>query len=247
MRTSTLELMRRHDHGVLVLTLSGRLDLPGATAVLAAASAESEAGGRAVGFDLAGLEEPAAPRLLTVFPAAQRRLRSWPEHEVHLSGASPSVTRLLQRLNIDSFVSVHVDRQQAVASAQAAQRAVHRRLRLVASASSVGQARRGVDELLGSVPVGVRNTAELVTSELATNALRHVHEPFTVSLALNDAELLVAVTDHSRRLPRRRPMSLESEGGRGLYLVDRLCASWGVRLIHKDGKAVWARLAPPAT
>jgi anti-sigma regulatory factor (Ser/Thr protein kinase) len=84
--------------------------------------------------------------------------------------------------------------------------------------------------------------AQLLVSELVTNAVRHAGTPFTVT-AWVDGVASVAVTDGE---PDGRPMvetRRQSEGGLGLRLVAKLSTSWGVH--HSgDGKAVWFLLDP---
>jgi hypothetical protein len=75
---------------------------------------------------------------------------------------------------------------------------------------------------------------------LAGNALRHARSSFTVSLSLTDRDLLVAVTDASRHEPVLRSPGPSSTSGRGLQLVSALSSDWGVRLVHLEGKTVWA-------
>ncbi|RSM87955.1 ATP-binding protein [Kibdelosporangium aridum] len=83
--------------------------------------------------------------------------------------------------------------------------------------------------------------ALLVTDELVSNARRHGLGPRQCRLALIDGgrRLLVEVDDASFAPPRKRTPDLS--GGRGLILIDRLAASWGVQY-HADHKTVWAEL-----
>jgi anti-sigma regulatory factor (Ser/Thr protein kinase) len=233
---------QKNDHGVRVLTLSGRLDLPGAAAALKAIPGSGDTEPQAVVFDLADLVEPVERQVLMIFPVAQRRIGRWPEREVRLAGASVPVTQDLHRLNIDRFITIDTTLLGALDQIYTRQHAVRRTHSLVPALSSPAQARQCVDDLLVSVPADFRATAELVTSELATNVLRHVRDQFTLSLALTDDELLVAVTDTNGHIPTLGPLSVDAEGGRGLHLIDNLSTSWGVRLIYKGGKTVWSRI-----
>lgn len=83
--------------------------------------------------------------------------------------------------------------------------------------------------------------AVLLTSELVTNAIVHVGSDFRVRLVLGEADLEVEVADASTALPELRSVDSVSEGGRGLWLVQRLANVWGTRLCAK-GKVVWFRL-----
>lgn len=83
--------------------------------------------------------------------------------------------------------------------------------------------------------------AQLLVSELVTNAVLHARGDVTVSLAVAEGTAEVGVTDRSVRLPRRRQVTWRAGGGRGLRLVDAVAREWGVA--HQpDGKQVWFRL-----
>jgi hypothetical protein len=244
MTASSTRIEQDDDHGVRVLRLSGRLDPLGAAAALdAVPGCGHTAEAQVVVFDLADVVEQAEPRVLMFFAAAQRRIGHWPEREVRLAGAPAPLAQDLHRLDIDRFVTIDATLIDALGQIHTGQQAVRRTHSLAPVASTPGRARHCIDDLLASAPAEVREAAELVASELATNVLRHVRGPFTLSLALTDDELLVAVADADGRIPAVRPFTLDAEGGRGLYLIDSLSTSWGVRLIYMGGKIVWSRIA----
>ncbi|GAA4970223.1 hypothetical protein GCM10023225_10380 [Kineococcus glutinatus] len=88
-------------------------------------------------------------------------------------------------------------------------------------------------------------SAELITSELVTNAITHTGTPARLQLTrFGEGEhLRIAVGDGSTRHPTPREAGPDALGGRGLAIVDVLAESWGVR-DEGDGKVVWAQLAP---
>lgn len=85
--------------------------------------------------------------------------------------------------------------------------------------------------------------ANVVVSELATNAIRHAESPFriTVTRLVLDAGRLVrlAVEDLSVGHPALNSSEHEQLGGRGVHLVAQLATRWGVDG-HEAGKTVWA-------
>jgi len=73
-------------------------------------------------------------------------------------------------------------------------------------------------------------TAELLTTELVTNVVRHAVTPLTVDLAWNDPTLRVEVRDGSSIVPAVSELPAVN-AGYGLHLVRNLARDWGVK--HK--------------
>ncbi|MEW1956907.1 ATP-binding SpoIIE family protein phosphatase [Kineococcus sp. NPDC059986] len=86
--------------------------------------------------------------------------------------------------------------------------------------------------------------AELVLSELVTNALVHTGGGAGVALRFDGADrrLRIAVQDSSTRSPHGRDAPPDALGGRGLAIVDAVADAWGVE-VAEHGKTVWADLA----
>lgn len=82
--------------------------------------------------------------------------------------------------------------------------------------------------------------AELVLSELVTNAIRYARGPIHVRLVL-DRCLICEVSDGSSTAPHLRRAAMMDEGGRGLFLVAQFATRWGTRY-STDGKVIWAEL-----
>ncbi|WP_431772606.1 ATP-binding protein [Streptomyces cucumeris] len=96
---------------------------------------------------------------------------------------------------------------------------------------------------------GRADLAELLISELVTNALVHTGRGAQVSATLGEGpgarlagRLRVEVRDFDARHPvlRARPPE-DATSGRGLLLVHSLADAWGVRT-HGVGKALWFEL-----
>lgn len=107
---------------------------------------------------------------------------------------------------------------------------------------SVAEARAFVTACLRSnpytfVPDEVVERAELITSELATNALRHTRSgdpggSYEVHVAVEHSEIRVEIHTREPRLPHTVPHVVSRANdptritGRGLYLVDLLATRW---------------------
>ncbi|GLW46670.1 hypothetical protein Stsp02_23320 [Streptomyces sp. NBRC 14336] len=85
-------------------------------------------------------------------------------------------------------------------------------------------------------------TAELVVSELVTNAIRYGSKPIRLRLIHDRATLICEVSDASHTAPHLRRAKTWDEGGRGLLLVAQLTQRWGSRHTA-TGKTIWAELA----
>ncbi|WP_338896282.1 SpoIIE family protein phosphatase [Streptomyces sp. TG1A-60] len=109
---------------------------------------------------------------------------------------------------------------------------------------SVGRAREHArGRLLGWDLEPLVDTAELLVSELVTNALRYGEGEIRLRLLL-DRTLVCEVWDAGLVQPRRRRARDTDEGGRGLQLVGLLSAAWGSRRTPR-GKTVWFELPLP--
>src|SRR5262249_47449461 len=83
--------------------------------------------------------------------------------------------------------------------------------------------------------------AEIVASELASNAVRHARTPFRVSMTRRAATIRIAVRDASFDPPEHQQSDHSASGGRGGRLVAALSGTWGTD-VEVDGKTVWAEL-----
>jgi PAS domain S-box-containing protein len=84
-------------------------------------------------------------------------------------------------------------------------------------------------------------TAELVVSELVTNAIRYGAHPIRLRLIHDTTTLICEVSDTSHTAPHLRRAKTWDEGGRGLLLVAQLTQRWGSRHTT-DGKTIWAEI-----
>jgi serine/threonine-protein kinase RsbW len=127
--------------------------------------------------------------------------------------------------------------------------------RLPALDTSVARARRRVLDRLNEwcVDQEACDDAQLLVSELFTNAVRHTaSEKVSCELWLVGPRLCLEVTDqgggpHPMAPRPGGPVDADGESGRGLLLVSVLADDWGIRPGSFDGgprrgHAVWAEM-----
>ncbi|MFC5765368.1 ATP-binding protein [Actinacidiphila bryophytorum] len=96
---------------------------------------------------------------------------------------------------------------------------------------------------------GLAEVAELVVSELVTNAVQHAHGPEDALVEtrferLPGGDLRIEVHDANENKPELRQLSPDAESGRGLALVDALTSGrWGASGREGVGKLLWAECA----
>ncbi|HET9689671.1 MAG TPA: SpoIIE family protein phosphatase [Acidimicrobiales bacterium] len=117
--------------------------------------------------------------------------------------------------------------------------------------TAAARARRFVATLLAErgAAADLVDAAELVVSELVTNAVVHGRPPVALRLRLlqePDASLVLEVADGAAVVPRPVQAGDDDEHGRGLQIVAALAERWGTRT-SSDGKVVWCRLTGPVT
>lgn len=111
---------------------------------------------------------------------------------------------------------------------------------------SVARARRFLACHLGAWGLaGITDSAELIVSELVTNALNHACPPYGHLIVTRFERLAsgvrIEVHDANVAEPKRREAGADAESGRGLALVDALTGGrWGVSDRNGPGKIVWA-------
>ena len=94
----------------------------------------------------------------------------------------------------------------------------------------------------GSHEAEVVEEAQLLVSELVTNAIRYGAPPIELQVrCAGEDRLQIRVRDSDPGVPQPRDADPDAETGRGLMLVDVVSDAWG----HEediDGKAVWFTL-----
>nr|WP_258052949.1 SpoIIE family protein phosphatase [Streptomyces sp. Ru73] len=117
--------------------------------------------------------------------------------------------------------------------------------RLPIAAREVSRARRLVRSQLRSWDLeAAADTAELLVSEVMTNAVRHAHTQRVVLRLVRTDALLCEVSDDDHSLPQLLNVRDEDEYGRGLRVVSRLAREWGTSRTA-TGKTVWFEQSLP--
>ena len=108
-----------------------------------------------------------------------------------------------------------------------------------------------VDDLEGRDVSGtVVDEAEIVVSELVSNAIRHARPladgTLRVHWKVKGGVVEVEVTDGGGdSTPRPAPRTIWAQSGRGLRIVRSLAHEWGVTE-DRNGSTVWASLGGPS-
>jgi anti-sigma regulatory factor (Ser/Thr protein kinase) len=117
------------------------------------------------------------------------------------------------------------------------------KLRLEGGPESAATARRALARLRTELDPPLLESLRLLVTELISNAVRHANAPLV--------ELLVLIGPHAVRVevldpgpgfePAANPRKGGSEGGWGLFLVERMADRWGV-VRREPGTRVWFEL-----
>ncbi|WP_067633851.1 ATP-binding protein [Actinomadura latina] len=112
-----------------------------------------------------------------------------------------------------------------------------------ADTQAPGAARRFVGEWFRDRGIDDAYTAQLIVSELVTNALLHGQGPIVVRVVRDEADGLpvLEVEDGGDGLPCVQPENETEINGRGLLLVAALAKEWGTCLLPEGGKVTWAK------
>ncbi len=118
-----------------------------------------------------------------------------------------------------------------------------RTVRFAPELRSAIEARRFVaDEL---VPAGAGDDtllhAQLLATELVTNAARHAQTPVELTIATAVGRVRIEARDGSAAAPTPSHVDTPTRH-RGLHLIEDLSEGWGVEAQAAGGKVVWCEL-----
>ena len=111
---------------------------------------------------------------------------------------------------------------------------------------AVRSARKEIDQVCldNGIELDVVEHVSLVASELVTNSVMHAATSVRVTLEKWQNSLRLVVEDENPAEPVVTSNDAESEGGRGLHIVNELCQDWGFEATA-EGKKVWAAFSRP--
>jgi anti-sigma regulatory factor (Ser/Thr protein kinase) len=198
--------------------------------------------GRVV-IDLSGLRCRQAA-LVSVFPAALAVSGGWPSARLVIFGATDELRMMLVGARVPQTVPLADDLASARALLEQRPAQLRRHCDLPLHRGAPAAARLFARDSCArwSVPQALEELAELVSSELVTNAVQHAHSSSRLTVTWTGSVLRVSVRDYwPTPVPRPRPIDIDAPSGRGLHLVTAVAHSWGADQ-HQDGKTIWVNL-----
>jgi anti-anti-sigma factor len=223
---------------VFVVRLSGELDAYTAAdlrAVLLGCLAEQPTG---VVIDATGLSITDDIGLTVLAGVAQQSQR-WPGTRFAMFAAAGAAA--VERMGVARHLRLCPDGQSALKEADRWPVPASARQRIAPDRNAPSVARAAVHDFCAEQGVGGDDdAAQLVASELVTNAVVHAGTTIDLTLRLVSTDLHIAVRDGADGQARIGGFIDESsESGRGLLLVDALATSWDT-FFPDVGKVVWA-------
>ena len=180
---------------------------------------------------------------LTVLTSVAQQSERWPGSVVVLAAAGAAVLPAVERMGVQRVVALCPDVHSAAAQFASASTARRRHEGIAPDRDAPGVARAAVAQFCSDHRVGAGGddaAAQLVASELVTNAVVHAGTPIDLTLKLVGPRLQIAVRDGGDGQARLAGITDESaQSGRGLMLVDALAQAWG-NFLPSTGKVVWA-------
>ncbi|GAA0282279.1 STAS domain-containing protein [Cryptosporangium japonicum] len=186
---------------------------------------------------------------LSVFGAVSRRAADWPVVPLVLTASPPDVRDRLEPVTRLWQIPVYASLDEALAEAVRHPPPVRReRLELRPGTMAMPRARAMVAEACREWGLSdLVLPAELIMSELVSNAVQHAGTDLVASVVLRRDLLHLTVSDGNPNPPRKSPgyPPIGALKGRGLLLVDEFASGWGCLPIE-GGKVVWAIIRLPS-
>jgi anti-sigma regulatory factor (Ser/Thr protein kinase) len=196
--------------------------------------------------DVSGLTL-AAPGAVSALAEAFAQAGEWPDVRLALIAPGPALATVLVSSGVADRVPVYGDEDDAVRHLDTRPALTsafwHFTVTPRAPATARGHVRRVCRRW--DVDDDARESAEIVVTELVTNAVEHAGSASLVEVERRRDAFRLTVRDYDRAtLPDATLPDPTSPRGRGLAMVAAVAQSWGVDA-HADGKTVWAELAAP--
>ena len=235
--------------GAVIAMVRGDLDRPGRPAFVAALT-DLLLEHHGVVLDVSGLV-PHHSSVVQAFTEALTRTGGWPRACLALVGPDATLAVLLTASRVADEVPVYADTAHALSHLADRPRVVRVGWRFDVDPHAPGRARTYIRDLCRrwGLDGEIREAAEIVITELVTNAVEHATSPSVVEVERHDDAFRVAVRDYDTgRTGHDVPEATtwhapptSSPRGRGLAMVAAVSHTWGV-LRHPDGKTVWAEM-----
>ncbi|MCD2198218.1 ATP-binding protein [Actinomycetospora endophytica] len=235
--------------GAVVASVRGDLDRAN-RAALVASLAELLGEHRGVVLDVSELR-PGQSSAVHAFTDALARAGGWPRACLALVAPGPELAALLTSSRVADEAPVYADVTEALARLADRPDVLRDGWRFDVDPHAPGRARSQVRELCRRWGLGreVREAAEIVVTELVTNAVEHALSPSVVEIERHGDAFRMAVRDYGSGADHVVPEATSwhapptsSPRGRGLAMVAAVSRTWGV-LRHPDGKTIWAEMA----
>lgn len=242
---STLVCQVQSRWPVALVSLYGTLDMTSAARMMVALRDVLAGAPSALVIDAEHLvvaDDAALGPLVTLASDAQR----WPAAGVSLCCATDATAAVIAQADGGGGLVMYGDTDAATIAARRLPVAPQRTITLSPASSAPAESRQFAQDVCTEWRIGkVTSLAELVASELVTNAVMHARTEIGVSLRLSGDTLSVAVRDGDPR-PMLRPSpgaagAPGEEHGRGFLLLDAMADAWGTSPTA-DGKVVWANI-----
>lgn len=229
--------------GHAVVRLEGRLDGASAPALTQRLREQLTTHGALVA-DVSGLrlDEHAA---VHAFADAVLEAGEWPDVRLVLARPDEVLEALLVSSRVAQRVIVCPDVDAGLGALARRPDLVRAYWHFAVSAYAPGSARTHVRRVCErwSVDPEVCEAAEIVVTELVTNAVEHADSRSVVEVERRSGSFRMRVRDFdTTSLPEAVLPPPSSARGRGLAMVAAVSREWGVHH-HSDGKTVWAEMA----
>ena len=198
----------------------------------------------AVVADVSALHATSASSLLAFIEAASRA-GEWPDVRLVIAAPDPACASLLATTGVGERAPIHPDVETAAAHLDERPALVHAWWHFDPDPHAPGDARGHVRRVCRRWQIDdeAREAAEIVVTELVTNAVEHAESAAVVEVERRPSSFRLTVRDYDLSVvPQAHLPDPTSPRGRGLAMVAAVARDWGVEP-HDDGKTIWAEMA----